>query len=275
MKLVTHKRTQLALENYLKQMTHGLILVGREGSGKYYTAKWLANTVGYNCLTIEPLEDKKTISIDQVRELYGLTKTGGNLIVIVKDAHNMGHEAQNAFLKLLEEPPKNTHFILTTANIAALLPTIRSRSQTIEVLPPTTQQATDYGNSISEISPAELRSIIMTTGRRMGLLTTMLTNKSVRDAHQHSVAEAKKFYTSSQYDRHVLCIVHNFEKEWIATLLELLATIIQTLITQQNQNQSTLTKLSKQAELVEQTAHNTAVIPGNPKIHLARLIINL
>ncbi|MDD3118729.1 MAG: hypothetical protein PHQ27_06095 [Victivallales bacterium] len=53
---------------------------------------------------------------------------------IVYDVDRMNQEAQTAFLKTLEEPPPNTFFILTTGNPAALLPTTRSRCQTLMML---------------------------------------------------------------------------------------------------------------------------------------------
>ena len=45
----------------------------------------------------------------------------------------MTNSAANAFLKTLEEPPENTHFILLTNNLHTVLPTIRSRSQLINL----------------------------------------------------------------------------------------------------------------------------------------------
>ncbi|NIA22864.1 MAG: AAA family ATPase [Proteobacteria bacterium] len=48
-------------------------------------------------------------------------------IIIIRDAHYMTREAQNALLKILEEPPDRVFFILTTANEDKLLPTIISR----------------------------------------------------------------------------------------------------------------------------------------------------
>lgn len=52
-------------------------------------------------------------------------------LVIIEDAHFLTPEAQNALLKILEEPPANTHIILGTASQEALLPTILSRCQII------------------------------------------------------------------------------------------------------------------------------------------------
>ena len=52
-------------------------------------------------------------------------------IGIIYDCDRMGKEAQNALLKTLEEPPKDTTLILVTGNPTSLLPTTRSRCQHI------------------------------------------------------------------------------------------------------------------------------------------------
>ncbi len=54
---------------------------------------------------------------------------------IIEDAHRMNDASSNALLKTLEEPPPATHLILITSQPAALLPTIRSRCQTIRFSP--------------------------------------------------------------------------------------------------------------------------------------------
>jgi len=54
---------------------------------------------------------------------------GGYKIMIIWMAEKMNHEAANKILKLLEEPPEKTLFILITENEEELLPTIRSRCQ--------------------------------------------------------------------------------------------------------------------------------------------------
>ncbi|MDP4221527.1 MAG: AAA family ATPase, partial [Bacteroidota bacterium] len=76
-----------------------------------------------------------TINIKQIRDLrlvLSRTMTGGNKrIVIISEAHTMRHEAQNAFLKTLEEPHDNTLIILTSSNPSWLYPTILSRCQDV------------------------------------------------------------------------------------------------------------------------------------------------
>ncbi len=63
------------------------------------------------------------------RKIYLTSQAAGQKVVIVFDAHLMTEPAANAFLKILEEPPANSTFILTTSNPSALLSTIQSRCQ--------------------------------------------------------------------------------------------------------------------------------------------------
>lgn len=54
-------------------------------------------------------------------------------IYIVRDAHQMTEQAQNALLKTIEEPPSYVYFLLLCDNAKKLLQTIRSRAQIIRV----------------------------------------------------------------------------------------------------------------------------------------------
>ncbi len=58
----------------------------------------------------------------------------GKKIGIIYDCDRMNTQSQNAFLKTLEEPPRDSLFILATGNPAALLPTTRSRCQSLILL---------------------------------------------------------------------------------------------------------------------------------------------
>jgi DNA polymerase-3 subunit delta' len=56
-------------------------------------------------------------------------------VVIVVDADRLNVNAQNAFLKTLEEPAQGTHLILTTSRLRAILPTVVSRCQRVPFRP--------------------------------------------------------------------------------------------------------------------------------------------
>ena len=76
-------------------------------------------------------KSEKEIYVDQVRavvrDAYVLPNEAPRKVYIFKDADTMNANAQNAALKLLEEPPASAAFILCAANTAMLLPTVRSR----------------------------------------------------------------------------------------------------------------------------------------------------
>lgn len=71
-------------------------------------------------------------SIKAVRELQRKLNLKGAKTAIILDADKLSHESQNALLKILEEPPKNTIIILTAFSRFALLPTIASRCQIVK-----------------------------------------------------------------------------------------------------------------------------------------------
>jgi DNA polymerase III delta prime subunit len=80
------------------------------------------------------------IKIDMIRDiqkmLYLHPFEGFTKAVVIDDADNMLVPAQNCLLKILEEPPKASVLILITKNPKGLLPTIRSRCQSIPFFRP-------------------------------------------------------------------------------------------------------------------------------------------
>lgn len=74
------------------------------------------------------------IPINFIREIkrrtYLRSQESGWKVIVIFDAHLMTEPAANAFLKILEEPPEKSTFILSTSNLSAMLPTIVSRCQT-------------------------------------------------------------------------------------------------------------------------------------------------
>jgi DNA polymerase-3 subunit delta' len=78
----------------------------------------------------------KTEQIRTLRKEFVLKPFEGNRrIAIISDAHTMNLEAANTFLKILEEPPRDSFMILTAHQVSDLLPTIISRCQHIAFAP--------------------------------------------------------------------------------------------------------------------------------------------
>lgn len=79
------------------------------------------------------------IPVEEIRRVtHFLTRTSSDnawRIVIVDPADDMNRNAANALLKTLEEPPARALFILISHSSGRLLPTIRSRCQSIQFKP--------------------------------------------------------------------------------------------------------------------------------------------
>ncbi|MGC8869781.1 MAG: hypothetical protein ACP5PT_01650 [Brevinematia bacterium] len=86
---------------------------------------------------ISKLSKIDSIGIDVIRDIIDFcakTPLSGYKFVVIPNFDSATIEAQNAFLKTLEEPPKGTFIILTTSKYSNILPTISSRTFRISFL---------------------------------------------------------------------------------------------------------------------------------------------
>ncbi len=98
----------------------------------------------------------KEIKVEAVRAAVNFAQTtsarGRVKVVVLHPAERMNAVSANTLLKTLEEPPGNARFVLGCAAPEALLPTIRSRCQSVPMALPPTEQATAWlaGQGVSE-----------------------------------------------------------------------------------------------------------------------------
>ena len=90
-------------------------------------------------LSAETKKGRATVPVEDIREMIRICSQhsylGGNRVVLVEDAEDMTPQAQNCLLKILEEPPQDTYFILTSCQPARVLITIRSRCRPLKMKP--------------------------------------------------------------------------------------------------------------------------------------------
>lgn len=115
----------------------------------------------------------KDIKVDQIREevedrLYFRPFEGRFKVAIVDEAHRMNLNAQNAFLKTLEEPPGDSVIILITSQPQVLLPTIRSRCQSFEFKPLSQDAIVEEIIKRKELSRDEAILVARLSGRSLG-----------------------------------------------------------------------------------------------------------
>lgn len=227
MKPLLHEMTGKMLSEFIRKPSHALILSGPVGSGKGLTAAYLARTVlGINgklenhTYTRWFHDQEKGISIEDIRnaqtfmQLKTPGKEGVRRVLIVEQGETMSTEAQNAFLKLLEEPPADSLIIITTTSLSRLLPTIRSRAQAVQILPPTNEQVEQfYSTNFSK--PAITKAYYISEGY-MGLMQALLEQDS---SHQlvELIDTAKSILSGSSYQR--LVMVDQLSKQKNTNLL--------------------------------------------------------
>jgi len=83
-------------------------------------------------LIIAPEGTSRVIKVEQIRQIHSIINyvpaEGKVRVIIIREGEHITEEASNAFLKVLEEPPPNNYFIITTAKPHRLLSTIKSRT---------------------------------------------------------------------------------------------------------------------------------------------------
>jgi DNA polymerase-3 subunit delta' len=102
----------------------------RDACGKCAACSRIARGVHPDVMLVVP-DEKGRVNIDQVRDLIDRAGyrpfEGRRRVVIIDEADTMLTPAQSALLKVLEEPPSSSMFILVTARPDMLLPTVQSR----------------------------------------------------------------------------------------------------------------------------------------------------
>ncbi|HSX36217.1 MAG TPA: AAA family ATPase [Patescibacteria group bacterium] len=235
MTLIMHDATQAQIVQFIVRPAQALLIAGPDGIGK--TA--LAESIVTKVLGIEPesltthpqvkriAADGQSISIDAIRELQRFLqlKTIGTSTyrraVIVEHAQALTQEAQNAFLKLLEEPPADTLLILTVHNPRALLPTILSRTQVITAHTPTKEQLQPL---LAGVEPMAASQAYFLSGGLPGLLSALVSEDQTHPLLA-SVATAKEILQKSAFERLSLVDGLSKQKDQVRAVLEALERI--------------------------------------------------
>lgn len=102
------------------------------------SCKAVADGSSLDVIEVDAASNGGVAEIRKIRELVQYASTGEYHVVLLDEAQSMSRDAFNALLKVLEEPPPNTVFILLTTEPAKILPTVASRCSTFTFcrLPP-------------------------------------------------------------------------------------------------------------------------------------------
>lgn len=286
--LVLHDHTKEHVAQFLSNPVHAVLLVGSNGIGKTF----LAITIAEQILGLKPggsadypyfklvTSEKDSISIDAIRELQHFlqlkTLGKGQLrrVVIIEHAEGLTTEAQNAFLKLLEEPPADTIMLLTVDNVRAVLPTIRSRVQTVPVYAPNEDQLRAFFKGIAK-DDAALNQAYFLSGGLPGLMAALLSGDSTHPLLS-GVAEAKQILQKQVFERLVMVEGMSKQKDAAKYTLEALQHIAQTGLDQaaKKGDAARIKQWHKVLKLAA-GAQDALAMNANPKLVLSDLMLNM
>lgn len=286
--VVIHPVTEAAILAAIKARAHAILLAGPTGSGKATLAQMIAqHHLGLTAAQlahyayhahIQPTNG--TITIDAIRSLrhfLSLSTTGKQAIrrvVIIEDADAMGDEAQNALLKALEEPPVDTVFVLTAADVDTLKPTIHSRTQRIAVLPPQKAALVTHF-SATHHTTHEVEKAHRISGGLPGLMHALLEHDTEHPLAAH-IALAKQLLASPPYQRQLSVDELSKQRAAVVLLVSALKRICLSALEQAAQTQQTTAAKAwhKRLQLVR-NAEDTLQYNANLKLLLTDLFLQL
>lgn len=198
-------------------LSHAMIFEGAKGSGRYTFAKEIALAMSctsgnrpcrscINCrkteqglnpdiITLGLPEGKATIPVELIREIKSMALTfpteGEYKFFIIRDAEKMTVQAQNAFLKILEEPPSFVVFILLCTNASLMLPTVISRAPVFRMQKLTSEELRAYfandekAMRFARSDPEGFDYLIRAAGGTIGKALENMDKRSMTKAAKH------------------------------------------------------------------------------------------
>lgn len=208
-------RTALGQSIENASLSHAILIEGDLGSGKHTLAKEIAmaslceNRTNKQhplpcraCRACHLAEeglapdihyisrgDKSTLGIDAVREMIADTAMAAvefeNKLYIFEEAETMTAQAQNALLKIMEEPPEGVKILLLTESADSMLTTVRSRARLVRMQRFTPSEIEAYLTAsnpaligIVGMQEEEKNTILLSAGGSIGRAITLLSPQS-------------------------------------------------------------------------------------------------
>ena len=269
MQLTLNPTTKLMVERVKAELPHALILHGTEGVG----LRTLALDIAGHSLAriIEPTNtdgaidtEKGSVRVDKIRELYDATKTKHpkRAVYIIDNADTMSPAAQNAFLKLLEEPNPHVHFILTAHDKSKFLPTVVSRAQSLHVQKVAEQDSLNVLTSLGVNDDKKRQQLLFMALGRPALLTRLASDSKAFNGMVQTVTDARIILQGTAADKMVVLSNYWADRHKSIQLLESAMAIIA--LSMNSKPTDDIIELGDRLA----TAYDRISMNGNVKLHL-------
>ncbi|MFZ2125525.1 MAG: hypothetical protein WA087_03485 [Candidatus Saccharimonadales bacterium] len=266
--------TKKIIDSMCRRLPQSLLLFGEPGVGLSVVGNYITNYYQIKPTIILPEKDevidleKGIISVDIMRRLYGETKTiaSKKRIIIVDYAERMTHQAQNAFLKLLEEPGQNTHFILLSHSTANILPTIMSRVEKVNIKPISANQSNELLDKLGVGDKTKRAQLLYIASGLPAELTRLSSDEKYFESRVIIVRDAREILSGKPYQKLLVIQRYKDNRASALTLLTDMAHILR-LSVSSGQSYETINKIDKILTVYQQIESNC-----NIRLCLAQLI---
>lgn len=209
---------------------HAFLFTGPSGCGKTTLARLVARTLGvYDTINYRELNSSDFRGIDTIREIKNMfhlqaIHPGKYRVWLMDECHQLTRDAQEAFLKMLEEPPSHVFFLLCTTEPEKLKDTLKRRCTIIALDPLDDDVLEELLTEICEdaeakVSKKVIQQIVRDSFGSPG--KAVCTLDKIIDMESGDQVRAAKQSAEVEVDAIELCRLLMKTKKWkeVATLL--------------------------------------------------------
>ncbi|HWT40296.1 MAG TPA: hypothetical protein VN081_03420 [Dongiaceae bacterium] len=275
MTLFANETSLRTLQKLIASKTSALLVAGPSGVGLKTLTENILQREKSEIIPILPEKndridlEKGRITVESIRRLYDVTKTvqPKGRVIVIDYAERMAAPAQNAFLKLLEEPPEATRFVLLSHTPELLLPTILSRVQRIDVRPIGREQSLALLDELKVTDATKRAQLLFIAEGLPAMLYKLATDDTYFADRAAIVKDARQLITGTPYNRLLLAKQYKDDREKALTLLNDAMRQVSGSLVQSGEEKAlrTLTALQK--------THQTITEQGNIRLQLSQLAV--
>lgn len=258
------------ISSLLENPAQTILLGANRGFGVNKYAQEIANLISNEVITIKGTLASGGIGVDDIEPVIGYSKhkLKNRIVIIFEDAHTMNPASQNKLLKLLEEPTKNVHYILSSEHRYDILPTIISRSQIFHLNKISNTQ-TDELLSRFDIKDTNKQSQIKVMASGLPLeIIKLSTEEDYFNQRANQMSDAKTILQGSTYESIIICNKYKESRPDSLRLIDDCLRLIEYLMTIKSVDNKMTSQIDKLLLASENIQAN-----GNVRINLLAIVV--
>lgn len=193
--------------------------------------------------TIHSAQKTESINVEDIETLQEKVKVKSvkKRCFVFMNTEKMNEAAQNKFLKIFEEPTKNTSFLLLTENKNAFEKTILSRAQTLRI-PPISGIDSLRMLKKTKLTDQDKQKILFLAEGLPGEIEKLSSGKKYFNEQMENAEIAKKWFTGSRFDKILVLKLLKSDRDKTLKVLEILLKIINQTFAQNSKENALKTK---------------------------------